>query len=171
VNAASDIYTLAERFGAALLRAGLELVTVESCTGGGLAAAVTAVPGASQWFERGLVTYSNDAKRELAGVSEDALEHNGAVSEAVAVEMAEGARGGQELLAEGGQEHRIAIAITGTAGPDGGTAAKPVGTVCMAWAGPWGTRAETVLFQGGRDEVRRQSVVFALAEALRLVEG
>jgi nicotinamide-nucleotide amidase len=151
---------LAERVGAALKARGKKLVTAESCTGGWVAMAVTAVAGSSDWFERGYVTYSNDAKREDLGVSEATLRGHGAVSEETAREMAAGA------LRKGGQ---VALAITGVAGPSGGTPDKPVGMVCFAWTDGSKMRSETKRFDGDRERVRRQAVVHALQEVLELL--
>ena len=156
------LYQLAEEVGAALKRGKLMLVTAESCTGGWVAEAVTAIPGSSDWFERGFVTYSNEAKREMLGVRAETLERAGAVSEETALEMARGA-----LAASRGQ---VAVSITGVAGPTGGTAAKPVGMVCFGWALAGGAAdATTKHFKGDRGEVRRQSVVFALQGLLERI--
>ncbi len=133
---------------------GLTLATAESCTGGLLAAAITGVPGASAVFGLGLVTYSNAAKAALLGVDEALLAAKGAVSEEVALAMADGVR----RLA--GAD--FAVAITGIAGPDGGTAEKPVGTVWFGLAGESGASAHHRLFTGDRDAVRAASVAFAL---------
>ena len=155
---------LAESLGRKLRQAGARLVTAESCTGGWVAQAVTAVAGSSQWFERGFVTYSNAAKEEMLGVQPQTLERYGAVSEETAREMALGA-----LERSRGS---IALAITGIAGPGGGSEAKPVGTVCFAWAGRTGAvRSETRRFAGGREAVRRQSVEHALAGALQHLDS
>ncbi|TAK90413.1 MAG: CinA family protein [Burkholderiaceae bacterium] len=146
-----------------LLGRGWMLVTAESCTGGGIAAALTERPGSSAWFERGYVTYSNAAKCELLGVQLATLERQGAVSEAVAQEMAVGA------LA---QSHaQLAVSVTGIAGPDGGTLAKPVGTVCFAWAVQGQPcRTETRDFAGDRQAIRLQACIHALAGALQALE-
>jgi len=153
------LIALAEALARALKAKGELLVTAESCTGGWVAQAVTAVAGSSEWFERGFVTYSNASKAELLGVRRETLERCGAVSEETAREMALGA------LAH--SRGTVALAITGVAGPGGGTAAKPVGTVCFAWARRDGAaRSETRRFSGDREAVRRQSVEHALAEAL-----
>jgi nicotinamide-nucleotide amidase len=117
---------LAIALGEALQRRGLHVATAESCTGGLIASAITDVAGSSGWFDRGFVTYSNKAKVEMLGVRAETLAAHGAVSEATAAEMAAGA------LAHSGAD--LAVAVTGIAGPDGGTPAKPVGTVCFAWA-------------------------------------
>jgi nicotinamide-nucleotide amidase len=154
---------LARRAGARLKKRGLKLATAESCTGGWIAQAVTAIPGSSDWFERGFVTYSNQAKRELLGVRARTLSRRGAVSEATAREMAAGA------LAR--SRAQFAIAVTGVAGPSGGTRGKPVGTVCFAWARKR-RDAESVTrrFSGSREGVRRQSVAFALQGLLERLE-
>jgi len=153
---------LARKVGAALKARGLLLVTAESCTGGWVAMELTAIPGSSDWFERGYVTYSNAAKREELGVSEDTLARHGAVSEATAREMAAGA-----LQRGRGQ---VSLAITGVAGPTGGSHDKPVGTVCFAWAQGSKISSETRRFDGDRESVRRQSVLHALQGVLRLLE-
>ncbi len=157
-----DLETLAREVGQALQRRGLVLTTAESCTGGWVAQVVTSVPGSSQWFDRGFVTYSNLSKCELLGVSADMLLHHGAVSEQTAHAMAEGA-----LTRSRAQ---IALAVTGIAGPDGGGPEKPVGTVWVAWAGKNRvTVTVCYLFTGERDAIRRQAVAAALAGVLRFV--
>ena len=135
------------------------LVTAESCTGGWVAQAITSVAGSSNWFERGYVTYSNAAKRELLGVSQKILSTKGAVSEETARAMARGA------LRKG--RGSISVAVTGIAGPGGAAPGKPVGTVCFAWARGRSIRSETRRFTGGRGRVRRQSVIHALRGVLR----
>jgi nicotinamide-nucleotide amidase len=149
------LYDLAERAGHALEQQRWLLTTAESCTGGWVAEAITMVPGSSAWFDRGFVTYTNTSKREMLGVRSETLEQHGAVSEAVVREMVAGAL-------EASQAH-VAIAVSGVAGPGGGTPQKPVGTVCLAWGvkdSP--ARTETRHFTGDREAVRRQSVVHAL---------
>ena len=136
-------------------RAGGDRIAVaESCTGGGLAAAMTSVAGSSDWFDRGFVTYSNEAKQDMLGVSAATLKRHGAVSEAVARQMAQGAL----------EESRAtrSVAITGIAGPGGGSPGKPVGLVWIAWARKGKVRARQFHFKGGRAAVRRQSVHAAL---------
>lgn len=133
---------------------GWRVVTAESCTGGWIAKCCTDRPGSSDWFERGYVTYSNDAKQELLGVDGSILESEGAVSRAVAEQMADGAR------RRAGAD--AAVAVTGIAGPDGGSVEKPVGTVWFAWSLAGRTEAERIRFDGDREAVRRQSVVHAL---------
>jgi nicotinamide-nucleotide amidase len=156
--------TLATLVGAALKKHNAVLATAESCTGGGIAEAVTRVAGSSGWFDRGFVTYSNQAKMEALGVDAGILAASGAVSEETARAMALGA-----LAASGAT---LALAVTGVAGPDGGTADKPVGSVCFAWAGKNGLLAsERRHFEGDREAVRRQSVIHALQGVLRALDG
>ena len=156
------IETLAQRLGASLSARGLMLTTAESCTGGWASTAVTAVAGSSAWFERGFVTYSNAAKQEMLGVGAETLAAHGAVSEAVVKEMAEGA------IARSGAQ--ASLAISGIAGPGGGSATKPAGLVCLAWAVQGAeTRARCLQCQGGREDVRRQAVVLALEGLLELL--
>jgi nicotinamide-nucleotide amidase len=150
----AELEGLALRLGRALLVRGARVATAESCTGGWVAKALTDIPGSSQWFESGIVAYSNAAKDALLGVPSDLVARHGAVSEAAARAMAEGAR------AQLGVD--LAAAVTGVAGPDGGTADKPVGTVWFAWAAPDATTAERRLFGGDREAVRRQSVALAI---------
>jgi len=154
---------LARNIGERLKAARAKLVTAESCTGGWAAQVVTSVAGSSDWFERGYVTYSNDAKRELLGVREQTLAKHGAVSEETAREMAQGA------LERG--KGSIALSVTGVAGPGGGSAEKPVGMVCFAWASARSVRSETRQFPGDRESVRRQSVIHALQGVLHHLEG
>ena len=158
------IEDIAGRVATALKTRGAVLVTAESCTGGWVAQALTAIAGSSSWFDRGFVTYSNEAKQEMLGVRGETLAEHGAVSEETAAEMARGAL----------QKSRgtMSLAITGIAGPGGGTPAKPVGTVCFAWATKAGLeRAETKHFTGDREAVRRQSVEYSLACALELLDA
>lgn len=142
--------------GEALRARGWRLGTAESCTGGLIAAACTAVAGSSDWFERGVVTYSNAAKSELLGVPPSHFEAHGAVSEAVARAMAEGLRRAAPV--------QLAVAVTGIAGPGGATPGKPVGTVWIAWAAAGcASRARVHHFPGDRAAVREQAVRVALA--------
>lgn len=153
---------LAARVGAALKSRGWMLATAESCTGGGIAQAVTAVAGSSAWFERGFVTYSNLSKQQMLGVREATLVAHGAVSEAAVREMAQGA-----LRQSAAQ---AALAVSGIAGPGGGTPEKPVGTVWLAWATADGRIITTrQYFPGDRDEVRAQAVRAALQGLLDLL--
>jgi nicotinamide-nucleotide amidase len=136
-----------------------KLATAESCTGGGVAYQLTEQPGSSAWFERGFVTYSNLAKVEMLGVKQSLLETFGAVSEPVVRAMAEGALTHSQA--------QISIAITGIAGPDGGSQDKPVGTVWFGWASiDAQTQTAVQLFSGDRSEVRSQSIRFALENLL-----
>jgi len=161
---ANEIINLCHSLGEMFVRQQRQLVTVESCTGGGIAYFLTKVAGSSAWFERGLVTYSNQAKTDLAGVEDRLIAKHGAVSEEVAKSMA-----------SGGLSYGTAtdtVAVTGIAGPEGGSAAKPVGTVCFAWAFQRNeahpiVRVETVLLEGNREEIRVQSIKHALLGLLR----
>lgn len=151
----NDLEQLAAQLGAALLARGEWLAAAESCTGGWLAQSVTAIPGSSAWFDRGFVTYSNAAKTDMLGVPETTLERHGAVSEATARAMAQGA------LAHSRADW--SVAITGIAGPGGGSPEKPVGVVCFAWATKdGGCAAQTRHFDGDRAAVREQAVRHAL---------
>ena len=157
------ITRLARELGRACERRGPLLVaTAESCTGGGVAEAITRIPGSSAWFDRGFVTYTNEAKVELLGVRGDLITRHGAVSEPVAAAMAEGALDRSEA--------RVAVAITGIAGPGGATPGKPVGTVCFAWAARGeAPQPRTLRLAGDRAQVRRQSVAVALEGLIALL--
>jgi nicotinamide-nucleotide amidase len=135
-------------------RTGLTLATAESCTGGLVGSLLTAVPGASDVFRGGIIAYANTVKTQVLGVPSLVLESHGAVSEACAAAMAAGAR--RVLGAD------IAVAVTGIAGPAGGTPEKPVGTVCLAWSGGGLDRVATVLLRGDRDRIRLLSASRAL---------
>lgn len=155
---------LAAQVGGALKAHGLMLATAESCTGGGVAEAVTSVAGSSLWFERGFVTYSNLSKQQMLGVSEAALAQHGAVSEAVVREMVAGA------VAHSGAQ--VALAISGIAGPDGGTPDKPVGTVWFAWGiknTALHVQVQRRQIPGNRAEVRAHAVRIALQGVLDLL--
>jgi nicotinamide-nucleotide amidase len=154
---------LANTLGARLKRANEMLATAESCTGGWAAQVVTSVAGSSAWFERGFVTYSNEAKQELLGVRAETLRAHGAVSEETACEMARGALERSRAT--------VSVSITGVAGPAGGTPEKPVGTVCFAWARAGEVRSETRRFAGDRESIRRQSVILALEGVMRVLDG
>ena len=157
-----DITKLARVLGRACRRRDVDVVTAESCTGGEAATAVTRISGSSKWFERGFVTYTNLAKREMLGVSRRTLGDHGAVSEEVAREMAAGAL--RKSHAD------VSVAITGIAGPTGGSKAKPVGLVCFGWGyrkGPVQTRV--FRFKGDRLEIRRQAVGVALQGLIDLL--
>jgi len=149
-----DLTSKAAYTGKMLQDAGTSLVTAESCTGGWIAKVITDVAGSSRWFDRGFVTYSNQSKQEMLGVLVATLDAYGAVSEAVVREMAQGAL--QRSCAG------ISVAVSGIAGPGGGSEDKPVGTVCLAWATGVGVHSETFLFAGDRDVIRRQAVMAAL---------
>lgn len=158
-----ELEKLAERLGNRLLEQGAAVAVAESCTGGWVAQTLTAIAGSSAWFDRGFVTYSNAAKSDMLGVAETTLARHGAVSEATARAMAQGAL-----------EHSLAdwtLAITGIAGPSGGSPDKPVGTVCFAWASrDGGCEAQTRFFSGDRTAVREQSVRHALSGLLARID-
>lgn len=144
-------YLLAEKLGEHLLRQGLRCAVAESCTGGSLAAAITDVPGSSQWFDCGFITYSNESKQQLLGVSPTVIASEGAVSEAVVRAMAEG------VLTHSRAD--MSVSISGVAGPDGGSEEKPVGTVWIAWASHSQlTAVHKFLFAGDRFAIRVQAV-------------
>ena len=153
-----------------LMQHGLRLATAESCTGGMVSAAITALPGSSQWFDSGFVTYSNQAKQVMLGVQAGTLEKYGAVSEQVVLEMAKGAVQRSEA--------DVVLAVSGIAGPDGGSVEKPVGTVCFAWVqknngqnSEQGQLSSSMVhFEGGREEVRKQAVLYALEGVLALLQ-
>ncbi len=154
---------LAERLGELLLARGYKITCAESCTGGGVASAITEVAGSSQWFELGLVAYANRIKASLLGVPEQLLEKEGAVSEATVVAMAQGA-----LRAAGAD---LSVAVSGVAGPGGGTDQKPVGTVWFCWCladGHLETACE--VFVGNRAAVREAAVLKSLEGALDILE-
>jgi nicotinamide-nucleotide amidase len=155
----TDLEDLAARVGAALADRGWLMASAESCTGGWVAQAMTAIAGSSAWFDRGFVTYSNAAKTDMLGVNVDTLAQHGAVSEAVVAEMARGAVARSQA--------QIACAISGIAGPTGGSDSKPVGTVCFAWALAGGAvESVTRHLPGDRHEVRAQAVCQALEGVL-----
>ena len=151
----NELFELAQQLGQLLNSKGKKIATAESCTGGWIAQMITEVSGSSAWFDRGFVTYSNAAKMQMLGVKPETLDKFGAVSVQTATEMADGA------LAHSDAD--CAIAVTGIAGPDGGTAEKPVGTVFIAW-GKKNQDVKVVLKQliGNRHEIRRQTVKMAI---------
>ncbi len=149
--------------GDALRARGWRLATAESCTGGLIAAACTAVAGSSDWLEGGLVTYSNGAKTRWLGVPAEWINRHGAVSEPVALAMAQGA------LRESGAD--LAVAVTGIAGPGGAVPGKPVGTVWLAWATPQQVQAERLQLPGDRSAVRHATVQAALQRLLQAAQG
>jgi nicotinamide-nucleotide amidase len=159
----TSLDALSAKAGRRLKRGRKRLATAESCTGGWVAQAVTAIAGSSAWFERGFVTYSNAAKQEVLGVSRNTLRKYGAVSEETAREMARGALKRSRA--------KVALSVTGIAGPSGGSARKPVGMVCFGWANSRRVFSETHYFKGGRESVRRQSVVRALEGLLEVLDG
>jgi nicotinamide-nucleotide amidase len=151
----AELYELAGRVGDTLKARNLVLATAESCTGGWIAQVVTMVPGSSKWFDRGFVTYTNEAKQEMLGVDAATLKRHGAVSEQTVLQMADGA------LAH--SRAQVTAAVSGIAGPTGGSGAKPVGTVCLAWGRSGDPAVATTRhFSGDRDAVRRQTVIAAL---------
>jgi nicotinamide-nucleotide amidase len=157
----ADTFDLAVRLGRTLRDRRWTVATAESCTGGLIAGAITEVAGSSGWFDRGFVTYSNEAKIEMLGVRPDTLAAHGAVSEATAREMAAGA------LDRSGAD--VAVAVTGVAGPAGGTPEKPVGLVCFAWASRHASvEAHTERFAGDRAGVRAATVDVALQGLIEL---
>jgi nicotinamide-nucleotide amidase len=158
----NEIDSLAAQLGAALLARKLMIATAESCTGGLVAAAITSIAGSSAWFDRGFVSYSNQAKHDMLGVPLALIEQHGAVSEEVARAMAEGALANSQA--------QVAISITGIAGPSGGSAQKPVGTVWMGVAlrTPQGITTQATLhhYPGDRAQVRLQAATDALLTAI-----
>lgn len=159
-----EVVDEAVALGRALRACGWMVATAESCTGGAIARALTESGGASQWFERGFVTYSDQSKIDLLGVSAATLVAAGAVSEAAAMQMADGA-----LTRSRAQ---LALAVTGIAGPGGATPGKPVGTVCFGWAAiDAAPVSETRQFAGDRAAVRRAAALHALRGAYRLLPG
>ncbi|MFT5116926.1 MAG: nicotinamide-nucleotide amidase [Kiritimatiellia bacterium] len=148
-------YLLSLELGQSLSRRQLTVTTAESCTGGGIAQAITDIPGSSQWFSQGFITYSNSAKQQLLGVNPQLFEIEGAVSQAVVEAMATGA-----LKAANAE---LSIAISGIAGPDGGTVEKPVGTVWICWLEQHAIPvSQCFQFMGDRKEIRNQAVIEAL---------
>lgn len=155
-----QLVELAEQLGTLLGRLRIRAVTAESCTGGLIAASITEVPGSSAWFERGFVTYSNSAKHDMLGVDAELFRRDGAVSEAVVLAMARGA-------IERSKGH-ISVAVSGIAGPEGGSADKPVGTVWIAWGQKLGyAEAHCFHFEGDRRAVREAAAVVALEGLIR----
>lgn len=156
-----DTFLLAQTLGQSLVAHDWSLVTAESCTGGWIAKAITDIPGSSQWFECGFITYSNESKQNLLGVTTDALTKHGSVSETVVIQMVTGA------LAR--SKAQVAIAVSGVAGPDGGTIDKPVGTVWLAWGMPNQVQVECKHFIGSREAVRNQTVQRALEGLINIL--
>jgi nicotinamide-nucleotide amidase len=162
IHVTNDIIDLATRVGRALHAKGLLLCTAESCTGGGVAQAVTEIAGSSDWFDCGFITYSNASKAELLDVSPALMAQLGTVSEEVAQAMAEGALANSNA--------HVALATTGIAGPTGAVPGKPVGTVCFAWSMGDASHTERRVFQGDRHAVREQTVIHSLQGLLRFLE-
>ncbi|WP_278349239.1 CinA family protein [Stutzerimonas kunmingensis] len=158
-----NLTELAAQLGDALQRLGAQVSTAESCTGGGIAEAITRIAGSSAWFEAGYITYSNAQKTRQLGVPAELFEQVGAVSAEVVQAMARGAQRNSGA--------RFAVAVSGIAGPGGGTAEKPVGTVWIAWADDARLLAQRYLFTGDREAVREQTVAAALQGLLALVVG
>ena len=163
-----NIIDLATQVGGALKMHGLLVTSAESCTGGGIAQAITEIAGSSEWFERGFITYSNESKSALLNVPAALIAQHGAVSEEVAKAMADGALANSKA--------QIAVSTTGIAGPGGAVPGKPVGTVCFGWARKehttgHATRTECLLFTGDRQSVRQQAVAHALKGILELLES
>jgi nicotinamide-nucleotide amidase len=154
-----DLTSTIESLASALRARSWRMATAESCTGGLIAGACTSLAGSSDWFERGYVTYSNASKTEMLGVDAALIAQHGAVSEEVARAMAHGARTRARV--------DVALSVTGVAGPGGGTALKPVGLVCFAWAvGEQPAQSQSMRWSGGRDEVRQASVAHALGQLI-----
>jgi nicotinamide-nucleotide amidase len=158
----NDILDLAAKLGRALETRGLSMATAESCTGGGVAQAVTEIPGSTGWFECGFVSYSNASKTEMLEVPAALIAQFGSVSVEVAAAMAEGA------VANSNAD--VAVSTTGIAGPTGAVPGKPVGTVCFGWSRGGATRTERLVFSGDRHAVREQTVAHALNGLLRFLE-
>ncbi len=157
-----DLEILAEAAGEALRRRSLMLTTAESCTGGWVAQVVTSIAGSSHWFDRGFVTYTNTAKQEMLGVQAKTLSDHGAVSSETVIEMAEGALKHSHA--------HVSVAVSGIAGPGGGSLYKPVGTVWTAWAGiGLPSRVEEKHFSGDREMIRRRAVENALTGIVKLL--
>lgn len=155
-----ELLSLAKELGEHLKQRQLKLALAESCTGGMAAQYITAIAGSSVWFDCGFVTYSNQSKQHMLGVSGSTLEKFGAVSEQTAREMAIGALNNSQS--------DIAGSITGIAGPDGGSTEKPVGTVCFCWAGKhFDAVTATVLFTGDRQKIRQQAVQYLMANLIK----
>jgi nicotinamide-nucleotide amidase len=160
----NEIIELATRIGAVAKAKSLLLCTAESCTGGGVAQAITEIAGSSEWFDCGFITYSTASKTDILNVSDALIAQHGAVSEEVAAAMAEGALANSSA--------HLTVSTTGIAGPGGAVPGKPVGTVCFAWAkGDQTVRTERLVFSGDRQAVRQQTVAHALKGLLRLLES
>ncbi len=166
LNSEQTMQDLCRQLADFLLKNELRLVTAESCTGGMISAACTDLAGSSNWFERGFVTYSNEAKTELLGVDTSLIAAHGAVSEPVARAMAFGA-----IRHSGHSAAQVSIAVTGVAGPTGGSAAKPVGTVWFGFSVQGSLHSEMMRFEGDRAAVRTQTVTHALRRVVALLSA
>jgi nicotinamide-nucleotide amidase len=155
------LYHIASQLGNLLQEKNARICTAESCTGGGIASALTAIPGSSKWFEYGWVTYSNQAKTELLGIPQKILDEEGAVSEAVVLAMAEGARKRSKAS--------VSVSVSGIAGPGGGSVEKPVGTVWLGFSTENTSYAIQKHFNGDRRSIRQQTVQYALEECIRML--
>lgn len=160
-NSIDPVASLVSQLAGLLLQKKLLVATAESCTGGLISAACTDLAGSSAWFERGFVTYSNDAKTELLGVDAGVISQHGAVSEETARAMVEGAIARSKA--------QVAVAVTGVAGPTGGSRSRPVGTVWFGWSVGGQTNAECMLFAGDRAAVRAATVRHALERLIALL--
>lgn len=157
-----DIIKLAAEVGQALQQKNLLLATAESCTGGGVAQAITEIAGCSEWFDSGFITYSNDSKTEILDVSAVLIAQHGAVSEEIAAAMAQGALANSDA--------HVAVSTTGIAGPTGAVPGKPVGTMCFGWAMGERTLTERKVFSGDRHAVREQAIAHSLQGLLRFLK-
>ena len=156
-------HRLSARVGKALKQRGIKLATAESCTGGWVSQVITSVPGSSAWFDRGFVTYSNASKHDMVGVKPETLDKHGAVSEEVVCQMAVGALANSDA--------QVSVAISGIAGPEGGSPKKPIGTVWLAWAlQGHEPRARSTHYAGDREMVRQQAVMAALQGIIETLE-
>ncbi|AOE49935.1 CinA family protein [Kangiella sediminilitoris] len=160
----SDLESLLKELSNLLIKKDLMLVTAESCTGGLIAASCTEIPGSSQWFDRGYVTYTNQAKHDMLDVPLELIEKHGAVSKEVVEAMALGA------FQKSGGKNRIAISVSGIAGPDGGTPEKPVGTVWVGFADDKGVESKLLQLEGSRADIRQQTVEYSVGWILTHLE-
>ena len=158
-----DIEQLAQLLGQKLLAKNWTISCAESCTGGGLGYAITSISGSSTWFNQGFITYSNEAKQQLLGVSEQTLATDGAVSAQTVEQMAQGAANKASA--------QVAVSVSGIAGPDGGSTEKPVGTVWFGFYIDGQCHSLTQLFKGDRQQVRIKAIEFALSKVLRFIDG
>ncbi len=156
----SDLESLLKELSNLLIKKNLMLVTAESCTGGLIAASCTKLPGSSQWFDRSFVTYTNEAKNEMLGVPKELIEQHGAVSKEVVEAMAAGA------VKKAGRKNRIAISVSGIAGPDGGTPEKPIGTVWIGYADDKGVESKQLHLKGSRADIRQSTVEYSVGWVL-----